>query len=231
MSKKYKVYNETYVLEKESEEAPSMYALNNELYDEPPGGKFVGYITLEDDSVVQCFRKINPLKILMPVIIVFLIVAGIGAYFMFFQPKDVSIGGMPIKEGNDEDVVSYNGFMSYSEDLVDIYFTNGDVVAQICIKGDGVKCDPITVQPNETVDVIPVTCDTDKSLVNAVLVIKTPTSTYEQPVVIEVPENETLNSPESGLDNYWRGETIYGQTPAGEPTVNDIDDVSESESP
>lgn len=229
MAKKFKIYNESYDLEKSPEDVPSGYAFRNELFDEPPGGKPVGYVTLEDGSVVQCFKKFNPLPLIL-LLLICLVACALAYYFLIVaQPKDVVINDTPVKEGTDHDVVTYNGFMSVNESAIDIYFQNGNVPATITVRGEGIKCEPVNVNPGELVEVMPITYDTDKAVINATLSITTSTSTYEQPVIIEVPENNTLASPESGLDNYWQGETVYGIDSSGNATTNTSDDIQPTE--
>lgn len=229
MAKKFKIYNETYTLSPSSDEVPSGYAYRNELFDEPPKGKFIGYATLEDGSVVQCFKKFNPI----PLIVLFLLIAavcgGLYYYFIVRQPKDVVVNDVPVKEGTDHDIVTYNGFMSVNENAVDVYFQNGDVPATVTIVGEGITCEPVNVNPGELVEVLPITYDTDKSVIDATISVTTATSTYEQPVIIEIPENNTLSSPSSGLDNYWKGETVYGIDSSGNATTSTFEDVPVTE--
>lgn len=229
MAKTFKIYDEQYELYAQTSEVVSGYGFRNEIVDEPPGGKFVGYVTLEDGSIIQCFKKFNPLPIII-IVILFVAICGAGAYYIFkVQPKDVVVNDNDVKTGTDHDVITYNGFMSLTESAVDIALENGSEQATVTIVGDGVKSDPATVEPHGTLDVLHVTYDTDAAVVNATIKVTTATSTYEQPVTIEIPENDTMYSPDSGLDNYWRGETIYGIDSSGNATTNTFDDVQDTE--
>lgn len=229
MAKKFKIYNTSYPLSPSAQEAPSGYGFRNDIVDEVPKSKFVGYVTLEDGSVIQCFKKFNPIPFIAALVVALACASGAYYYFILYQPKDVVVNGTPIKEGSDSNVVSYNGFMSAQDGIVDICFTNGSIPANVTVQGDGITCDTINVNPGETVDVLPITYTTDKSVVNAKIIITTATSSYEQPVVIEIPENNTSSSVDSGLDNYWKGETVYGIDSSGNATTNTFDDVQETE--
>ena len=208
--KTFKIYGVAYDLEPTSAVAPDAYAIKGNLVDDIPKGKKVGYVTMEDGSVVECYTKFNPMVVIIPVVILVLAFAAFIAYLLFFQPKDASIGDMIIKQGSDENVVSYNGFMAIKDDSISVNFTNGDYTCTIHVEGDGISCEPYTVQPGEYVASIPATFTTESGLVQAKLIMETETSRSEQDVVVEIPENNTADSPESGLEGYWKGEYVYG---------------------
>ena len=208
--KTFKIYGVAYDLEPTSAVAPDAYAVKGDLVDDIPKGKKVGYVTMEDGSVVECYTKFNPMVVIIPAVILVLAFAAFITYLLFFQPKDASIGDMIIKQGSDENVVSYNGFMAIKDDSISVNFTNGDYTCTIRVEGDGISCEPYTVQPGEYVASIPATFTTESGLVQAKLITETETSRSEQDVVVEIPENNTADSPESGLEGYWKGEYVYG---------------------
>lgn len=213
----YKIYDAVYPIEDTSAEAPDAYALKGALLDEKPNGKKVGYVTMRDGSVIECYTKFNPLVVAIPILIVVLIIAAVLIYLVFFQPKDVSVGGTIIKQGVDNNVVTYNGFMAIESDSISVDFTNGEYACTIQVIGDGIDCAPVTVQPGEYVASIPATFCTEKGLVQAKLKIETDTSSTEQDVVVEIPDNNTPDSPDAGLEGYWKGEYVYGtDIPAAE---------------
>lgn len=208
--KSYKLYGTKYELSPTSDQAPDAYAVKGDLVYEVPKGKMLGYITMEDDSVIECYKQFNPMTVIIPLII--LLVGGIAvfAYFRFLQPKDAAVGDFVIKQSDDTNVVSYNGFMAISDGNLSVNFTNGDYVCTITVEGEGISCNSYTVQPGEFVASIPATFTTEDGLVMAKIVMQTETSTVEQDVVVEIPENNTPNSPDSGLEGYWKGEYVYG---------------------
>lgn len=212
MAKSFKLYGTKYDLVSTSSVPADSYGYRGAMVDEvPKGAKMVGYITTEDSSVIECYKKFNKLIVVIPILLVALIVSAVVIYLMEFQKKDVDIfNGLLVKTGDDTDVVSYNGFMSVFNGSVDITFTNGDTPATIYVTGEGITCEPVTLEPGATLEELPITYDTDEGLVQAELVIITETSETKQSVLIEVPENDTPNSPDKGLDGFWRGEAVYG---------------------
>ena len=216
----YKIYGETYELMPTSTEAPDAFAVHGKLLDEKPSGKFLGYVEMEDGSTIACFKKSNPLVIILPVGLLTLIGVCVGVYFMFMQPKDVVIdrgdGDTPIsvKTGDDNNVISYNGFMSvHSDGNVGIGFTNGDYECTLTLEGDGINTVVYTAAPGEVINTLPITYTTTSGLVSATLTVQTATSTTTNDVVIEIPDNNTPNSPDVTLEGYWKGEYIYGTQP------------------
>lgn len=207
----FKIYGEKYPLEESSSEAPDAYGFRNKLVDDVPSGKSVGYVTMNDGSIIECYYKFNIFVVLLPIVVAVLIGVITLIYLISFQEKDVVMpGGVVIKEGKDANVVSYNGFMAIEDGEISICFQNGSEKSVIKVVGKGIKTDPVTVEPNEYVASIPATFTTDAGVVKAKIVIETPTSTVENETVVEIPTNNTADSPESGLEGYWKGEYIYG---------------------
>lgn len=209
--KRFKIYSDKYELMDTFPDAPDAYAFRGRLVDERPKGRKVGYVIMEDDSVIECYEKFNPLLVVVPVSVVVIASAAVTAYFLFGQPKDVNgFGGLLVKQGDDRNVVSYNGFMAIEEGNLSVCFQNGDEPASIGIVADGITVESISIEPGEYVASVPATFTTESGLVNAKLVITTETSEVENDIVIEIPENNTPNCPESGLEGYWKGEQVYG---------------------
>lgn len=208
--KTYKLYGDTYELDDTPQSQPDGYALKGELLDERPAkGKLLGYIAMDDGSVIECYKAFNPVPIVLVIILLVAIVAGVIVYFML-QPKDVvTDSGTTVKQGMDNNVVSYNGFMALRDDALQIDFQNGDYAADITISGEGVEAATYHIEPNQFVATIPATCTTDAGVVNAKVTITTATSTSTFDVVIEIPANNTPDSP-TGLEGNWKGEHIYG---------------------
>lgn len=214
MAKTFKIYGTAYPLEQTTDSPPDAFGFKNEVVDDQPTkAKLAGYVTMEDGSVVECYTKFNPLVIVIPILVAALVAGGGCVYLLKGQPKDVNVGDVLVQTGDDNNVVQYNGFMSLQNGTVDVDFTNGEQEATITLTADGIECETVTVAPNEYVEEIPVTFTTDEGLVQATLTITTSTSTASQQVVIEIPENNTANSPNSGLDGYWKGEAVYGTDP------------------
>ncbi len=212
--KTFKIYGQRYQLSETSAEAPDAYGFRGVLTEEVPPGKKVGYVLMPDDSIIECYKKFNPLIIIIPILLVILIAVAIVAYLVFLQPKDaVGPGGFSIKRGVDKDIVSYNGFMSIVEGELSIDFQNGSIPATVSVEADGVEVDSFQVEPEEFVSSVPATFTSTNGVVKAKVIITTDTSTTENDVIIEIPENNTGNSPDTGLDGYWEGEYIYGTDP------------------
>lgn len=208
--KYYKIYEATYPLDNVAPNAPDAYALRGDILDEKPKGRKVGYVTMRDGSVIECYVKFNPIPIILALAVVLLIAGAVGYYLIFMQPKDVVMNNFPIKIGEDNNLVTYNGFMSLRDGQISVNFTNGDYPCTIQVVGDGITCQPYSVEPNAFVASIPAQFTTSDGLVNATIVIKTDTSSSTQEIVVEIPENNTPNSPDTGLEGYWKGEHIYG---------------------
>jgi hypothetical protein len=208
--KTFKIYGEPYELFDTASEVVDAYAVKGEVVDEIPKGKFVGYVTMEDGSLIGCYKRFNPLVIIIPILLVAVIGGAVLFYLINMQDKDVSIGGFTIKQGTDNNVISYNGFMAIRDGTLSVDFTNGDYPCTIQVVADGISCDPISVAANEYVATVPATFTTDAGLVQAKIIITTGTSTDEEDVVIEIPDNNTPDSPDSGLEGYWKGEYVYG---------------------
>lgn len=225
----YKIYGESYELRDTPDGNINSYAVKGKLVDIPPKGKSVGYVTMEDDSIIECYKAKPVLAIVTSIALLFLAIGGVASYYMFFQPKDIVLNPQPsqpgsaaevgedvtpivLKQGDDNNVVSYNGFTSLSEGSVNLNFQNGDYSCTITVTGEGIESQTLTVAPGEFIQSVPVTYTTDEGLVSAVLTISTDTSTSEQAFMIEIPENNTPNSPQGTLDGYWKGEYIYVPT-------------------
>lgn len=210
--KTFKIYDEVFDLMESTDQAPDAYGFRGKLLEDKPKGKVIGYVLMRDGSLIECYKRFNILVVLVSVLLIALVVAAVLGYFVFMQPKDVEspIGGFKIKTGDDNNVVSYNGFMALRDGAISVNFQNGDYQATIQVIGEGIDSDPITIEPGGFVESVPATYDTDDGVVNAKIVITTDTSDIEQEVVVEIPENNTPDSPDSGLEGYWKGEAIYG---------------------
>ena len=212
--KTYKIYDATYPLDATSSVAPDAYAIRGELVDDPPKGKKVGYVTMRDGSTIECYTKFNKMIVILPVVLIILAAACALIYLYFLQPKDVKVGSgedsFILKQGSDNNVVTYNGFMALRDNSISVDFTNGAYTCTIQVVGEGIQSDPVTVEPNGYLASVPATFTTTSGVVNGSLIIKTDTSTSEQQVVVEIPDNNTENSVDTGLEGYWKGEYIYG---------------------
>lgn len=209
--KHFKIYGSNYELcsEPDGPVEEGVYGYKNELVYETPNCKFVGYVTMEDDTIVACYKKFNIALIIAPVLIaVFAVIVVI--VYLLLQPKDVYIGGTPVKVGDDANSVSYNGFMALRDGSLTVDFHNGGMPCTIKVIGDGVASDEIKVDADEYVATVPATFDTDAAVINGKIQITTDTSDSEMDVVIEVPENNTPNSTENSMEGFWDGEYIYG---------------------
>ena len=208
--KTFKIYGEKYVLKEHTKEPCITYAFRNQLTDDKPKGKVVGYVVMDDGSVVECYKKFNPLVIIIPLLLIFLGAGGFFAYLFFMQPKDIEILGNRIQLQEDNLVVTYNGFPSVRSNEISVQFQNGSYPAKIKVEGEGIETTVINVEPDAYVDTIPCKFTTTNGVVEAKFTIVTETSEQSFPIVVEIPDNLNPNETESGLEGFWKGETIYG---------------------
>lgn len=208
--KYYKIYGEQYELMPMSSEPTDVWAKKGKLFDDPPRGKVVGYVTMDDGSVVECHAASKLWIVIAAVLLLLLGVGGFVAYLFFGQPKDVALLGDIVKIGSDNNVVMYNGVPAIRDDKLSIQFTNGDYPATILVEGEGIETHETHVEPSEFVDSVPCKFTTEDGLVEATITIKTETSTQTFPIVVEIPANMNANDVNGGLEGYWSGEQIYG---------------------
>lgn len=211
--KTYKIDGESYELVDSVSEAPDAYSKKGKLLDDEPKGKCLGYVVMEDGSVIKCFKSFNPMIIIAPILVITVAAGGFFA-FVSMQPKDFTIPGSEIfvKQGDDETIIKYNGFTSAVDGSLDINFENGAEECKIQISGEGIEDIETMVAPYSTCEFLPITVTTDEGLVVATMTLTTASSTVTNEIAIEIPENYTPNSAEGSLDGYWNGEYIYGIT-------------------
>ena len=208
--KTVKLYGEKYEIEDSAGGPVDAYAYKGDIVDTQPKGKLKGYVTYDDGSILAVYKSFNPLNIIIPILLVLFIGAAVFVYFYFIQPKDLVVSGFTVKQGDDQNIISYNGFMSLRDDNLNLNFQNGSEPVTLTIYGDGIATQTIQVEPEQFVASVPATFTTDSGVVNAKIKITTPTSEQENDCVIEIPENNTPNSVDSPLNGYWEGEFIYG---------------------
>lgn len=211
--KKYKIDGEVYELQENVGEAPDAYSKKGKLLDDAPKGKFIGFVIMDDGSVIECYKSFNWLIAIIPLLLIILGVAGFLVYVFFFQDKDYTIPGseVVIKEGEDQNIITYNGFTSISPDNgLDLNFQNGSEECKITITGEGIEDVEYMAAPYSFTEFIPIKYTTDEGLVVATMTLTTATSTVTNEIAIEIPENYTPDSVTESLDGYWEGEYIYG---------------------
>lgn len=208
--KKYKIYGEAYPVQASSSKPADAFAYGGELVDEVPKGKVLGYVEMEDGSIIEVHNKTNLKPLLIIIILAVLIAIGALVYLLFFQDKDVKLAGTIIKQGVDNDVVHYDGFMTLNDNGLRVSFDNGDLPAQIIVQGDGVKSQQISVEPGTFIDYIPCEFTTEEGVVEATLTIMTATSKQTFNVVVEIPANNNANDTNEGFTGLFDGEAIYG---------------------
>lgn len=210
--KTFKIYGVDYKLSETTNTPCDSYGFRNQLQDELPKGKLVGYVRMEDGSVIECYKKFNMAIILVPLLLLVLAGGCFVGYLYYFQPKDFALPGDIVKTGEDNNIVSYNGYMAVHNGNLTIQFTNGDYPCTVQVKGEGLESKPINLQPGEYLDVAPAQFNTEYGVIEATIVITTETSKQEFPVVVEVPDNLNPNDNIEGLEGYFKGEDIYGTT-------------------
>lgn len=208
--KSFKIYDTVYELKPQPSAPPECYGFKNELVYEEPRAKCVGYAKMEDGTVVACYKKS---KLWIPILICLilgLISAGVIIWLFVLQPKDVQFMGTKVKQGDDNNVVQYEGFMTLQGDQLGVDFTNGDYPARITVKGEGIETETVTVQPNQHITTIGVKKTTNDALQQATIVIETETSKQEFPVMVEAPEFLNENDSLEGMSGFFHGEEVYG---------------------
>lgn len=206
----YKIYGEDYPIKPTTKHPVDCYAVKGELVDDPPKGKVLGYVEMDDGSIVECYKKRSLLPFIIILIVAALLLIVAGVYIFFFQPKDFAISGTLIKIGDDNNVVTYDGFMTVVDDNLRVAFTNGDYPAQIVVQGEGIETQKVSVEPGEFVEYIPCTFTTTDGVVEGTITVLTETSTQSFPIVIEVPANNNGFDTEEGLTGLFEGEAVYG---------------------
>lgn len=208
--KKYKIYGTPYVVMPTTKEPADSYAYRGKLVDDIPKGKVIGYVTMDDGSVIEVYKKFPIAVILVPLLLLILAVAAFLVYLLVAQPKDVAIGGDFIKIGDDNNIVTYNGVPSVRDGNLSIQYTNGDYPATIKVEGEGVVSQEVPVEAGQFIDVIPCKFTTEDGVVEATITVKTSTSTQSFPIVVEIPDNLNGNDVHGGQEGYWSGEQVYG---------------------
>ena len=207
--KTFKIYGIDYPLEETTSVPCDSYGFKNQLTDDLPRGKMVGYVHMEDGSVIECYKKFNIMIILLPILLVLLVGAVIFCYLWFFQPKDVELPGDIVKVGTDNNIVKYNGYMAVKDGSLSIKFTNGDYPCTVQVVGEGLESKPTTLEPGQYLESVPAQFTTEYGVIEANIIITTDTSKQEFPVVVEVPDNLNGNDNREGLEGYFEGEEIY----------------------
>lgn len=211
--KTYKIDGEAYELLDNVAEAPDAYSKRGKILDDEPKGKCIGYVCMDDGSVIKCYKSFNPMIIIAPILVASI---AVGGFFVFvhMQPKDFTIPGSEVlvKQGDDQTIIKYNGFTSVTDGSLDINFENGAEECKIQISGDGIEDIETMVAPYGKCEFLPIKVTTDEGLVIATMTLTTASSTVTNEIAIEIPENYTPNSASGSLDGYWDGEYIYGIT-------------------
>lgn len=217
--KTFKLYGTKYPMNSTTGRPADAFGYKNEILDDPPDkGKLVGYVTMEDGSIIECWQKFNVLFIILPLLIILCGLAGFVYWLFFIQKKDVKFMGDIVEVSHDTNVVTYSGFPSARNGELRIQFQNGEVPAKIIVSGDGISTTVTDVEAGAFVDSIPVTVDSSEALIEAQISVKTASSEQSFPIVVEVPENLNGNDSLEGMEGFWFGEQIIfiEPTPATE---------------
>lgn len=210
--KTYKLYGTKYALDKDIRGAvPDCFALNGNIsYDKPEKGKCVGYVIMEEDSVVECYKTKN----IIPFILIALVVVAAGGYFAFnswvnSRCDDIMIGTLVSEKVGGTSVV-FNGIMSYdASGAVDIRYVNGSDDVTLTLSGDGIEPTSVTVKAGEIVQSIPCTFTGDSNVVAATLTIDNAVQQSSFNVLIEK-EDLTGTEPQ-GLRGYFDNEVLFDE--------------------
>lgn len=209
---KFKIYGVPYELAPEADGPIDSYGYGGELVDDEPKGKCVGYVTMEDGSVVACYRSINILLIILPLVVLVATAVFAVIFILPILHKDVTTGGTMLEIDVGKNVVTFNGIMEADSDELDVRFLNGDEHATITVEGDGVVTEEVQVEPNEFIEKIPVTVTSSDSVVEVKVRIKSNETINEFNALVEIPANGTPYDPNSGLNGYFSKELILDET-------------------
>ena len=83
--KEYKIYGESYPLKATTRHPVDSYARGGELVDDPPKGKILGYVEMDDGSIIECHKKTNFVPLLISLIVLVLVIVAILVYLLFFH--------------------------------------------------------------------------------------------------------------------------------------------------
>ncbi len=185
---------------------PDGWALNGKLCDSPPvKGEFIGYVTMDEGSVISCWKYTSKLPIILAVVLALALLSAVTAFVLLSQKKDIAVGGTVLRQSMDDTIIVYNGLMTYSNGSVDLLFQNGDYQTTVTLSGDGIETTQATLEPGTSMATMPVQINTEKDVIEAVLKFETETSLASYPVLIEVEAN--MNGT-AGVASYFEKEGI-----------------------
>lgn len=210
--KQYKIYGTPYQLLDFVDEGIDSYALSGDLVDDEPKGKPLGYVVMEDGSVVACYKKRSKV---LPILLILIAVTGIAAIVYFFVlpmfKKEVAIGGTMLQTDVGTNMVTFNGIMSASNGQIDVRFVNGNEPATVQVTGEGVATEEITVDPGDSLEYIPVTISTDSSVAEVTVNINSNGTLSTFNALVEIPDNNTDYDPTEGLNSYFEKEMVVDE--------------------
>lgn len=210
--KSYKIYGTSYELMDGANTGIDSYAIAGELIDDEPNGKLLGYVEMEDGSIVACYKKKS---LLLPILLIVVLLCGIGAGVYFFVlpmfEKEVAIGGTMLQTDVGTNVVTFNGIMQASAGQIDVRFINGNKPATIQVTGDGVVTDTISVEPGDSLEYIPVTVTTSDSVVEVIVNVNSDGTLSSFNALVEIPDNNTDYDPTPGLNSYFEKEMVVDE--------------------
>lgn len=206
---KYKLCRKWYELSVTSQVPPDGFALNGKLIGSPPSkGRHMGYAIMDEGSVIDCYKSFNPLVVVIPIFVLLAVIVGSILLILMNQEKDIAVGGTVLRQNIDENIIVYNGLMSYADGKVDIMFQNGNYPTTVSISGEGITPTQAVLEPGAIMIELPVNIETDRDVIEGVLRFETTTSTAEYPVLIEIPDNMNTTA---GLAGYFEKEgLVYG---------------------
>lgn len=209
---KVKLYGESYDLENESDSPVDMYYYKGELVDdEPEKGRYIGNITLDDGTLVGCYKARSKLPVILIILVTILGVAGGLLYYFLFYHPDVAIGGTMLEVDVDKNVITFNGIPALQGDTVDIRFVNGELPATVEIVGEGVTSEVLQLEPYEAVVDMPVSVSTQDNVVEATVRVTSGTAVSEFPIILEIPDNNNDYSTMDGVNGYFDKELIINE--------------------
>lgn len=189
--KTIKIYGKTYTVHKQCKREPTLFWHDGNLTDEPLNRKPDGYIKMEDNSIVGVYGKKNMFVAIAAAVL--LIAVGSGGYLVYTNiSRPTTLSGTYVKvsqPGNNE--INFNTFVQCDGDKADIRFTNGQSKVQISVTGEGIESKSVVVNEGESMATIPMRYTTKEAAVEAQLTVKQDGTTYNYPIIVEIPNNMT----------------------------------------
>lgn len=213
---KISIYGQKYTIVKDTSVIPDTYYYRGEFYQEPLEGMMhSGYVTYDDGSIIGVYTGgVKKLFVIIGIVAAVAVMAvGVAFLIPLLHKKTEPFSGTMMKTVSDHDnIINFNGIPQSNGVNLDIRFTNGDKPSTIQIVGDTCESLPVELKAGEQVSSIPIINKTKSTVGEATLVVTTNGNTYEYPIIVEMPFNDTLSNNSgdylSNDDSPFKGESL-----------------------